>query len=59
MLIFRGKKSLFGSFSVLNFVELQLQTNFLFFKNKDYLIRLGVFLTFYEIITNFLNSLDI
>ena len=29
---------------------------FLFSKNKNYLIRLRVFLTFFEVIINFLNS---
>ena len=56
------EKSLFGSFFFflfLNFVELQFEPCFLFFKNKDYLIKLWVFLTFFEIITNFLKPLNI
>ena len=32
---------------------------FLFFKNKNYLIRLRVFLIFYKVITDFLNLLNI
>ena len=32
---------------------------FYFFKNNNYLIRLKVFLTFLEVITNFLNPLNI
>ena len=44
-------------FFFLNFVELQFYPYFLFFKKKDYLIRLGVFLTFFKTITNFLNPL--
>ena len=34
-------------------------TLFLFFKNKDYLIILEIFLIFFEVITNFLNLLYI
>ena len=44
VLIFR-KKKLSNSFLVL--LNYNFNSIFLFFKNKNYLIKLGVFLTFY------------
>ena len=60
MLIVKKKVSLvffFFFFGIL--LNYNLTSFFLFFKNKDYLIRLGVILTFFETITNFLNPLNI
>ena len=70
MLIFKKKKkcanfykrSFTGSFFFflfLNIDELQFQLYFLIFKNKNYLIRLRIFLTFYKIKTNFQNLFNI
>ena len=55
MLIFRKKFSPIVFF----FFWLNYNFNHLLIKNNDYLIRLGVFLTFFEVITNFLNPLNI
>ena len=54
VLIFRKRISL-----VVFFLITILTIFYIFFKNKDYLIRLRIFLTFSEIITNFLNPLNI
>ena len=59
VLIFRKKKV----YPVI-FFKILLNYNFksiffFFFTNKNYLIRFGVFLTFYETIINFLNLLNI
>ena len=49
MLIFREKVSL-----VFFFLNYNFNLIFLFYKNNDYVIRLGILLTFFRTITNFL-----
>ena len=59
VLIF-SKKSLSDSFfCFLIFLNYNFNLTFYFFLNKDYLIKLLVFLTFSIGITNFLNPLNI
>ena len=48
-----------GGFFVFNFCQFIVLTSFLCFRNKDKLIKLGVFLKVKKIITNFLNPLNI
>ena len=53
MLIFRKKVFLVVFFLIL--LNNNFNPIFFFFTNKDCLIRLGVFLTIFEVITNFLS----
>ena len=59
VLIFSKKILSDRFFCFLIFLNYNFNLTFYFFKNKDYLIRLWVFLTFSIGITNFLNPLNI
>ena len=49
----------FFTFLLLIFVNLQFLPNFLFFRKKNKLIKLGIFLLVKNAITNFINPLNI
>ena len=59
VLIFSKKSLLDSFFCFLIFLNYNFNLTFYFFLNKDYLIKLLVFLTFSIGITNFLNPLNI